>query len=105
MGYLKGTPVSRTGSGVVVTGPCEIDALALLAGSDAATVIFRDGGPQGPPVWPLVAATGLSASETFSNCIRCETALWADTTGTSPKVTAIIQNPAPNQITPANNAY
>lgn len=101
MGYLKNTTASAVVTSEMVTGPCEVAAVGLLAGSDAATAVFRDGSATGPIVWALGAGTGLSAPPgIFDSCIRVKTSLWVVLTGTAPLAMATIQNPAPNQITP-----
>lgn len=92
---------SRISSGVLVSGPCSLDSVGLLAGSDAATAVFRDGGALGPIIWVLGAGTATSDSHTFTSHVRVLSSLYVVVTGTSPTAVCAVQLPASSQIIPA----
>lgn len=98
MSHQATTTASIRATGELITGPCTVCNLGLLAGADAATVVFRDGGATGPILWALGAGIGLSAPP-FKGKMRVKTSLFAVITGTTPYVMATIENPAANQLT------
>lgn len=92
---------SITASGVLVSGPCSLDSVGILAGADAATAVYREGSSLGPIIWALGVAAGVSASHTFSSHVRVLNSLYVVVTGTTPKVLCAIESPAAAQVTPA----
>lgn len=93
---------SLIASGTLVSGSCSLDSVGLLAGSDAATAVFRDGGSLGPIVWVLGADTTKgSSSHTFSSHARILKSLYVVLTGTSPTAVCAIELPASSQTIPA----
>lgn len=84
-------------TGTIVTEACEITALGLTAGTNAATAIFRDGGATGPIRWVLGAAATEHEGDSFPSPLRFETDCHVTVTGTSPYAMVAIRRSAANQ--------
>lgn len=98
-GVQHQTSGSSIGSGQIVSGPCTVNALGILAGSDAATAIFYDGNDAtGSIIWALGVAAGLSDGIAFNRPVRCKKGVYVVMTGTSPRSIATIDNPQANHL-------
>ena len=91
---------SIVASGVLISQPCVVKNLCLLAGSDAATAKFYDNqiSVQGEnPKWALGAGTGLSAQAEFPDGLRFKDGVYVVLTGTAPTAFAAIEAPGSSQ--------
>ncbi len=89
------TLASFSATAEAVTGPCVVTNFHLAAGSDAATLIIRDGDDAGPFVAKLAAVA--NGNDDIKGCFRFVRYCHITLTGTSPVATLAIENPQANQ--------
>lgn len=100
MSYKQATTLATfTASGDAITGPCIVENFHLAAGSDAATVVVRDGGVNGPIRAKLAAVAG--GNDDLRGCFRFTQSVYITVTGTSPVFTVGIQLARANQVNPS----
>lgn len=91
------TAVTVTATKTVVGEACEISAIGITGGADAATVTLRDGGATGPVRWSLGVAAGVSDGIAFESPLRFKSDCHATVTGTTPNVHVAVRRPQANQ--------
>ena len=98
MSNVKSVGITRTATGTMVSEACVITKLGIMAGADAATVTFRDGGATGPIRWSLGAGIGLSDGADFGeNGLRFLTDCHVTVTGTTPNAHVAVTMPQARQ--------
>jgi len=95
---LKTTTAHVSASGQVISQPCVVKSVNLLAGADAATVKLYDGTiAAGRPLRAALGeAANLSDSIVFPDGVRFKTGVYAVVTGTAPSVIVGIESPQAN---------
>jgi len=89
----QGVSVVLSASGAVTTFPTRVLGMGLSGGSDAATLILKDGGSSGTvKTLTLKAAAGTTVYWNFPNGITFSTDVYAAITGTSPSAMVIYEN-------------
>ncbi len=102
MSALLSTAVTKSSTGTIVSMEAEVSSIGITGGADAATVIFRDGGPVGPIRWSLGVAAGVSDGIAFGDYgLRFDTDVHITITGTTPDVHVAVRSPQASQTNPS----
>lgn len=81
--------VERTTDGDVTTKDSFLHCVTLTGGSDAATVVVKQGGSSGTTILTLKCAASTSVSTGYMGDVDCADGIYVDLTGTGPTVSVV----------------
>lgn len=82
---------AATADGDITTRDCNLHSVILTGGSDAATVVVKQGGSSGTTILTLKTAASTSVSSGELGGVDCPDGIYVDVTGTGPAVSVVFE--------------